>query len=263
MKLVFISDIHANLPALEAVWEGIQKHSPDTIFCLGDLVNFAGWDNEVIDFIRSHNIITIKGNHDEGIGNRNADFPFSYQTQTQKEFGILSIKIVQEKITDTNRNFLQTLPFSVVVTFKFTAQKIRLAMVHGSPRSNEDYVKDSTPDSVLLKMLNDINADILIMGHTHKPYHKSILSEEENRNIYKHVINAGSVGKPKHGNNKACYAVLNLGENSNLTDSNSIKVDFEYVNYNVEEVIEKIHSLGLGDAYDNFLKNGEGQILKI
>lgn len=95
------------------------------------------------------------------------------------------------------------------------------------------------------------------MGHTHKPFHKAIFCEEENRRIYKHVINAGSVGKPKHGNNKSCYTVLNMGENTNLTDLNSIKADFEYVSYKVEKVIEKIHSLGLGNAYDHFLKNGQ------
>ena len=257
MKLVFISDIHANLPALEAVWEDIQKNSLDNIFCLGDLVNFAGWDNEVIDFIRSHNIITIQGNHDQGIGNRNADFPFSYQTQAQKEFGILSIKKVQESITETNRNFLQNLPFSVLVTFKFTGQIIRLAMVHGSTRSNEDYVKENMPDSVLLKMLNDINADILIMGHTHKPFHKSIFIEEENHKIYKHAINAGSVGKPKHGNNKACYVLLNIDEKLQLNNPSSITVRFFYVPYDVEKVIRKIHLTGLGNAYDDFLWKGE------
>lgn len=257
MKLVFISDIHANLPALEAVWEDIQKHSPDTIFCLGDLVNFAGWDNEVIDFIRSHNIITIQGNHDEGIGNRNADFPFSYQTQAQKEFGILSIKKVQEKITDTNRKFLQTLPFSVLVTFKFPVQTIRLAMVHGSPASNEDYVKEEAPDTVLLKMLNNINADILIMGHTHKPFHKALFCEEENHKIYKHAINAGSVGKPKHGNNKACYVLLDIDEKLQLNNPSSIAVRFFYVAYDVKKTIDKIHLIGLGDVYDDFLWKGE------
>ena len=130
-------------------------------------------------------------------------------------------------------------------------------MVHGSPRSNEDYVKDSTPDSVLLKMLNDINADILMMGHTHKPYHKSIFSNDENGKIYKHVINAGSVGKPKQGNNHACYVALDIDEKLQLNNPSSIAVQFFYVPYDVGKVVDKIHLIGLGDAYDDFLWKGE------
>jgi predicted phosphodiesterase len=72
MKLAIISDIHANLPALEAVFRDINNENPDEIYCLGDLVNFAGWDNEVIDRIRHRNILTIQGNHDEGIGRGNS-----------------------------------------------------------------------------------------------------------------------------------------------------------------------------------------------
>lgn len=83
MKLAFISDIHANLPALMAVWEDIQKQKPDVVYCLGDLVNFAGWDNEVIGFIRSKNIPTLQGNHDEGIGNNYGTFSYSYKTEAQ------------------------------------------------------------------------------------------------------------------------------------------------------------------------------------
>ena len=256
MKLVFISDIHANLPALEAVWNDIQKHAPDDVFCLGDLVNFAGWDNEVVDFIRKHDITTVQGNHDEGIGYNRA-FKYSYKTQEQKEFGVLSIENLQKNFSEENRRFLRALPFSVVLTFKFPFQTIRLAMVHGSPVSNEDYVKEDFSDNDFLIMLEDINADILVMGHTHKPFQKAIFCEEENRKIYRHVINAGSVGKPKHGNNKACYAVLNIDENVQLSDPNSVRIDFEFVDYNIKKVIEKIHSIGLGNAYDDFLLNGE------
>ncbi|HVS97763.1 MAG TPA: metallophosphoesterase, partial [Puia sp.] len=68
MRIAILSDIHANLPALEAVLFDIGQQHADCIYCLGDLVNFAGWDNEVIHLVRQSNIPTVQGNHDEGIG---------------------------------------------------------------------------------------------------------------------------------------------------------------------------------------------------
>jgi predicted phosphodiesterase len=68
MKLALFSDIHANLPALEAVYANIENQKPDAVFCLGDLVGNNIWPNEVISFIRNHHIPTIAGNYDFGIG---------------------------------------------------------------------------------------------------------------------------------------------------------------------------------------------------
>ena len=257
MKFIFISDIHANLPALEAVWQDIEQHQSDDIFCLGDLVNFAGWDNEVINFIRNHNITSIQGNHDEGIGYGYTQFNYSFKTEAQKEFGIASIAYVNNTIEPVNRKFLKSLPFSINLEFHFPFHNIRLAMVHGSPVSNTDYILPDTSEGKLLEMLDEVNADILIAGHTHKPFHKAIFCEEENHKLYRHFINAGSAGKPKHGNNKACYVLINIDENLQLTDPSSVDVQFFYVPYNVQKVIDKIHSLGLGNAYDDFLLNGE------
>jgi putative phosphoesterase len=257
MKFIFISDIHANLTALEAVWQDIQQHKPDNIFCLGDLVNFAGWDNEVIDFIRSHNITTIQGNHDEGIGYHKSDFSFSYKNEAQKLFGYESIQMVNNSISEENRNFISCLPFMLKLEFHFPFHYIKMTMVHGSISSNNEYVKDNVSDEYLLEMMDTIDADILLMGHTHIPFHRAIFCEEENRKIYKHAINVGSVGKPKHGNNKSCYAILDIDENIRLDNPDSIKVNFEYVDYDVEQVIKKIRDSGLGHAYDDFLRNGQ------
>lgn len=257
MKFIFISDIHANLPALEAVWNDMQQHAPDDVYCLGDLVNFAGWDNEVIDFIRDHSITSIQGNHDEGIGYGYTQFNYSSKTQAQKEFGIASIAYVNNTLTPDKRNFLKSLPFSIHLEFHFPFHNIRLALLHGSPVSNNDYIFADTDEEQLLEMLDAVNADILIAGHTHKPFHKAIFCEEENHKLYQHVINAGSVGKPKHGNNKACYVLLDINESIQLNDPSSIAVQFFYVPYDVERVIEKIHTNGLDNAYDDFLLHGE------
>lgn len=257
MKFIFISDIHANLPALEAVWQHVQQHDPDDIFCLGDLVNFAGWDNEVINFIRKHNITCIQGNHDEGIGNAYTQFKYSFKTEAQKQFGIASINYVNNSITAGNRKFLKSLPFLVNFEFHFSFNKIRLALIHGSPLSNNDYILPNASEKKLLQMLTEANADILVAGHTHRPFHKAIFCEEGNHKLYRHFINAGSVGKPKHGNNKACYVLLRIDDTLLLSDPASVIVEFYYVSYDVERVIEKIHTNGLGNAYDYFLLHGE------
>jgi putative phosphoesterase len=257
MKLAFISDIHANLPALQAVLWDVQKQHPDDIYCLGDLVNFAGWDNEVIDLLRQRGITCIQGNHDEGIGYRRHQFPFSFKTEAQHEFGFQSIHKVNKEITEENRNLLKSLPFSIQLEFRFPFHQIKVVLMHGSPVSNEDYVMPDTEDKVLSELLDEAHADVLIIGHTHIPFHRTLFSEEENHKIYRHVINAGSVGKPKHGNNKACYLILTINETLQLADPDSVISNFHYVDYDTEAVIRHIKEAGLSDAYDDFLRKRE------
>lgn len=256
MQLAFISDIHANLPVLKAVLKDIEKHNPDDIYCLGDLVNFAGWDNEVIALIRKNHITCIQGNHDEAIGYHKNNFPYSYKNEEQKLFGLKSVEMGNNSITDVNRNYISCLPFMLKMEFHFPFHNIKIAMVHGSTSSNTEYVKESVSDEYLLEMMDAIDTDILLMGHTHIPFHRNIFCEEENRQIYKHAINVGSVGKPKQGENKSCYAIVTIDHKTDLSNPASVSVHFEYVNYEVKEVIRKIHSLVLGNAYDEFLKTG-------
>ncbi|WP_447640352.1 MULTISPECIES: metallophosphoesterase family protein [Chitinophagaceae] len=255
MKLAFISDIHANLSALTAALRDIKQHDPDHIYCLGDLVNFAGWDNPVIDLIRQQQISCVQGNHDEGIGYEHKDFAFSYSNEAQKHFGHLSILRVNKIITVSNRRFLADLPFMLQLEFRFGIHPIRLAMVHGSISSNNEYVQENTSDEYLLEMMGSINADILLMGHTHIPYHKAIFCEEENRKIYRHAINVGSIGKPKNGTVDACYCLLEFHHDETLDNPDTLQVSFHHVPYNTQEVIDRIKMDGMPDAYDDYLSN--------
>lgn len=257
MKLAFISDIHANLPALHAVLKDMERHKPDAIYCLGDLVNFAGWDNDVIALLRARNIPVVIGNHDEGIGQHKSYFPFSYSNEQEHAFGIASIGHVNKIISTANREYLRTLPFMLKLEFRCAFQPVRIVMTHGSISSVNEYVTGEADEAYLLKMMESCQADILLMGHTHIPYQRSIFCEEENRQLYRHAINAGSVGKPKHGDNNACYVLLDINSVTSLNDPSTVRAVFKYVPYNVWNVIKRIEKLGLPDAYTTFLLNGQ------
>ena len=117
MKIALFSDIHANLPALEACFESMARHQPDAIYCLGDLVGYNIWPNEVINEIRRRGIPTIAGNYDQGIGLTSNDCGCAYKTDSEKEMGTISISYTNSIIGEDERNYLRTLPAHIRVEF--------------------------------------------------------------------------------------------------------------------------------------------------
>jgi predicted phosphodiesterase len=87
MKIALFSDIHSNLPALEAFFADVDEREVDVIYCLGDLVGYNIWPNEVTEAIRERNIPTIAGNYDFGIGRSSDDCGCAYKTEEEKAMG--------------------------------------------------------------------------------------------------------------------------------------------------------------------------------
>ncbi len=257
MKIILFSDIHANLPALHAFFDDIQDKQADAIFCLGDLVGYNIWPNEVIQEIRKRQIPTIAGNYDYGIGRKSDDCGCAYKSDIEKENGSVSISYTNQHIGESERAYLRSLPAHIHLDYKLNEEKAKLLLVHGSPRRINEYLFEDRADSSMLRILRDAEADIMCFGHTHKPYHKILIDEEDGREVYRHAINIGSVGKPKDGDPRGCYVILTLNERLTRNDHNSIEVEFVRFEYEVEKAAGAVEGSILPNAYAQALREAK------
>ena len=258
MKIALFSDIHANLPALEVCFADMEQRQPDQIFCLGDLVGYNIWPNEIIREIRRRGIPTIAGNYDFGIGRAGDDCGCAYKTDEEKANGAVSISYTNQIVGAAERQYLRALPKHIRVELEMQEQEpISLLLVHGSPRKINEYLFEDREETSLLRILEGANADILCFGHTHKPYHRVLNSGTDTEPHFRHAINIGSVGKPKDGDPRGGYIILELDEHSNLHNENSIRVEFVRFEYDVEKAARAVEESPLPDAYAVALRVGK------
>ena len=255
MKIAFFSDVHANLPALEAVLADIDSQQPDAVYCLGDLVGYNIWPNEVIDTIRKRQIPTIRGNYDEGIGKSSDDCGCAYKTEDEQANGAVSIALTNQLVTPTSRQWLRRLPAHLRIEFDAGPHPYSLLMVHGSPRKVNEYLFEDRAEKSLLRIMQDAQAGIMLFGHTHKPYHRVLkTSSPEGDDNFHHAINIGSVGKPKDGDPRACYALLTLTDDPSLKRSDFFTLEFKRVPYDVERAARAVEESILPNAYAEALR---------
>lgn len=224
-QITVFGDIHANLPALEAVFADMAARGlDDSPYCLGDLVGYATFPDEVIAAIRARNIPTIMGNYDQGVGNDSDNCGCAYRTAEARALGDRSIAWSNAHTSAGNKAFLRQLPPQIALQLG----GLRVLLVHGSPRRINEYLYADRPDASLERLLDQAGADVLVAGHTHKPYHRVLPSG-------RHVVNAGSVGKPKDGDPRACYAILRARDGA-------LQVEFRRVPYDVERAARAIEA---------------------
>jgi putative phosphoesterase len=256
MRIALFSDIHANLPALDACLKDIEKQKADSVYCLGDLVGYNIWPNEVINEIRKRGIPTIAGNYDFGIGRTSDDCGCAYKEEHEKEMGKVSISFTNSIVKEEERKYLRTLPAHIKIEFQLNEDKLNLLLVHGSPRRINEYLFEDRDEKSLLRIMEQAGADIMCFGHTHKPYHKVLSTFPGDVARYHHAINIGSAGKPKDGDPRGCYVILNINHNSSLGDKESIHVEYIRFDYDVEKAARAVEESPLPTEYANMLRKG-------
>jgi diadenosine tetraphosphatase ApaH/serine/threonine PP2A family protein phosphatase len=242
--MTIFGDIHGNLPALEAVFADIDARGLTNLYCLGDLVGYGTFPNEVVALIRERNIPTLMGNYDQGVGISSDDCGCAYKTDIDRRRGELSIAWSNIHTSDDNKAFLRALPAHIPVEM----DALKVLLVHGSPRKINEYLYEDRPDDYFERIMDAAGSDILVCGHTHLPYHKVLPSGRQ-------IINAGSVGKPKDHDPRACYVVLTV-------DGRDLRVEFIRVAYDVERTAQAIEATpetgGMPHHFAQLLRAGAG-----
>lgn len=241
MRIALFSDIHANLLAFKAMLDDMDDQKPDAAYCLGDLVGYHIYPNEVIQEIRRRGIGTLKGNHDQKV-EKLITTPNSLQEQGKN--------YAYHLISHDNRDYLKTLPAHIKLEYKLQSEMLNLVFAHGSTRSIDEYVLIDTDEKYVLDMMQEAGAHMLFVGHSHKPYHR--LLEENNK--FKHVVNLGSVGKPKDGDPRGCYVIITIAPDSSILNKNSIQVEFRRFEYDVEASAKAIENSLLPSEFADALR---------
>lgn len=196
MRVAFFSDVHSNLPALEAVLADVGAAGVDECYSLGDLVGYAPWPNEVLQRLQAEGITSVMGNYDEGTGFDMDECGCAYTNPIEEALGDQSFAWTKARTSDANKAWRRSLPREI----RFEADDRRYLLVHSSPRRINEYLYEDKPDSTFARIAEGANADVIVCGHTHRPYDKTIGVAR--------FINDGSAGKPKDGDPRACWALL-------------------------------------------------------
>lgn len=225
MSIAIISDIHANLEALEAVLKSIKQYDVESIYCLGDVVGYGPNPNECVDLVRENCTSVLIGNHDHAaIGKTDIEY--------FNQYAKAAAYWTREHLSDDNKAYLAKLPFS--------HQNDDMIMVHASPTNPEHWYYILNPYDAQVEM-QSFNQRLCFIGHSHVPIiysendtiKSSFLRFEEEQ---KYIVNVGSVGQPRDGNHKSCYALYH-------PDSHSM--DFIRLEYELQKTYSKIIKAGL------------------
>ncbi len=226
VKIAVLSDIHANINALESVVRDAEERGASLLVNAGDSLGFGPCPNEAVEFICEKNILSILGNYDVEViegkikdkGQKNRAFQFA-----------------KKELSKSSENYLNSLPRErrIEVVGK------KLLITHGSPESIEEHIYCDTPAERLKALAETAKADVIILGHTHEQFWKQINGVS--------FVNPGSVGRPGDGNPQTAYAMLSF---------DPFKVELFRLDYDVTAAVDALRKKRLPQSFAQMLLGG-------
>jgi predicted phosphodiesterase len=227
MRIGIISDIHANFEALAESLAALERHRPDRIVCLGDVVGYGASVNECCALVRKTCEATLLGNHDAAVSGR-MDYSFYYDAARH------ALDWTAAHIAPDHLGWLRSLPY--------IHHWENVAFSHGSPVSPEsyDYVFALEQARELVPHIAEL-ADVTFIGHSHLckafaldagGHVNDVVAQRFGlRRGYKYIVSVGSVGQPRDYDNRACFVVY---------DADQRVVEYHRVEYDIQVAAQKI-----------------------
>ncbi len=234
-RVALIGDVHANLPALEAVLTHAQQQGVRAIWNVGDYVGYGAFPDEVVTRLRREEALGILGNYDLKVLEfkrkkdkwRKSKHPLKFQ----------AFQWAYEHLSKAGRKYLRALPQEIRVTIEDKS----VLLTHGSPVSYEEPLTSATPEARLRELAHLAKADVVVCGHSHQPFARRV------DNVW--FINTGSVGRPDDGDPRACYAILEV-------EPGRLCVYHHRLEYDLETAIAAMRAFGLPEAFVQMMLQG-------
>ena len=233
--VALIGDVHANLPALEAILADVQGRGIDTIWNIGDFVGYGAFPDQVVERLNQPGVTSIIGNYDLKV----LKFPKKKKKWKKSKHPdkFLAFQWAYENLSKQSRDALRSLPEEV----RLEVHGRRILLTHASPGSKTEHLTPETPEGRLRRLAKIARADVAIFGHSHRPFVR-----EAGGVVF---VNTGSVGRPEGGDPRACYGVLRIGPDG-------LEVEHVRLEYDVDRAAEAIRSHDLPESFAQMIIQG-------
>ena len=214
MRIAVLGDLHANLPALEAVLDDALALGCETVWCVGDVVGRGPHPGAVIDELRRMDLPTVSGNWDDAVGMSREQPGVAWPSHEAEAAGLASLEWTVAQLSEDQRAWLRQLP----TTRRLEVEERSVLLFHGSPLRQTDYLWQDRPSRVFARLSSDQGDDLLCFGNTHEAFHMPLGKS--------HFVAVGAVGCGTPEALSATYAVIDMTASEMVVNFRTLPYDY-------------------------------------